>query len=94
MRENRRRRCGNVEIAGLAISKGRWERWKTAFWFSTVSTALAFPQRSGRSQPTQCAFLQRPSKASLAFCIRRAASVSVIRPASALSRCGVIPSFR
>src|SRR6266849_3893562 len=26
------------------ISKGRWEEWKTCFWFSTLSTDPAFPQ--------------------------------------------------
>ena len=26
------------------ISKGRWEEWETCFWFSTLSTAPAFPQ--------------------------------------------------
>src|SRR5260370_14023653 len=29
------------------ISKGRWERWKTCFWFSTVSTGPPFPRLSG-----------------------------------------------
>src|SRR5206468_4127422 len=45
-RGSRRRRCGNVGIAVFAISKGRWEAWETGVWFSTVSTAPAFPQRS------------------------------------------------
>src|ERR1019366_1194451 len=31
----------------LGISKGRWERWETWGWFSTVSTGLAFPRFSG-----------------------------------------------
>ena len=30
----------------LGISKGRWERWKTGVWFSTVSTGPAFPRLS------------------------------------------------
>src|SRR6201993_4757806 len=34
-----RRRCG--------ISKGRWGRWETGFWFSTVSTGPPFPRLSG-----------------------------------------------
>ena len=33
-----RRDCG--------ISKGRWERWKTGLWFSTVSTDPPFPRLS------------------------------------------------
>src|SRR5882724_9641644 len=32
--------CGNRG----AISKGRWEEWKTWFWFSRLSTAPSFPQ--------------------------------------------------
>src|SRR5579863_7322573 len=31
----------------LGISKGRWERGKTCFWFSTVSTDPPFPPLSG-----------------------------------------------
>jgi len=42
---SRRGRGGNVEIASWAISKGRWERWETVVWFSTFSTAPAFPPR-------------------------------------------------
>ena len=42
---DRRRRGGNVEIALLAISKGRWETWETAVWFSTFSMVPAFPRR-------------------------------------------------
>src|ERR1019366_4131389 len=31
----------------LGFPKGRWERWKTGVWFSTVSTGPAFPRLSG-----------------------------------------------
>ncbi len=50
-RENRSRRGGNVGIAPWAISKGRWETWETAVWFSTFSMAPAFPPRFATSPP-------------------------------------------
>ena len=33
--------------AACEISKERWERWETGFWFSTVSNAPSFPEFSG-----------------------------------------------
>ena len=32
---------------GCGISKGRWGRWETGLWFSTVSTGPPFPRLSG-----------------------------------------------
>lgn len=75
----RRRRCGNVGISPAVgeISKVLGERGESlflafhAFLSTVISTALPF----GRH------FRQRASSATLAFCIRRAASVSFLAPA-------------
>ena len=93
------RRGGNVGIAVCAISKGLWEAWKTCrlvfhgFHGPVISTALL-------GLAWRCAHVshfsdrQRDSSASLAFCIRLAASVSLIRLASRSRCCGLMPSFR
>ncbi len=86
-----RPRCGNVGISPAVgeISKGLVERVGSlslafhAFHSPAISTAL--PHRDLR---------QRVSKATLAFCIRRAASVSLLAAACCCSRAGVIPCFK
>lgn len=87
----RRRRCGNVGISPAVgeIPKGLVERVGSllsafhAFHSPGISTAL--PHRGLR---------QRASNASLAFCIRRAASVSLLAVACFCSNSGVIPGFK
>src|SRR2546425_10352596 len=53
--------------------RGSWKEGKACLWLSTLSTAPAFPQRSGFHR----GFRQRANKANFAFCMRRAASVSL-----------------
>jgi len=88
----RRRRCGNVGISPALgeISKVLVERGESlhlafhAFLSTVISTALLFRRH----------FRQRASSATLAFCIRRAASVSLLALAWVCSNSAVIPSFR
>jgi hypothetical protein len=88
----RRRRCGNVEISPAVgeISKGLVERVGSlllafhAFHSPGISTVL-LPQRVVR---------QRANKVSFAFCIRRAASVSLRASDCPFSIPAVIPSFK
>jgi len=87
----RRRRCGNVGISpgGGEISKGLVERVGSltlAFHaFHSPGISIALSHRGLR---------QRAKRLSLAFCIRRAASVSLLAAACRCSMAGVIPSFR
>ena len=86
-----RRRCGNVGISPAVgeISKGLVERVESlllafqSFHSPGISTALC--HRGLR---------QRFNRASLAFCIRRADSVSLLAAACCCSMAGVIPSFK
>jgi hypothetical protein len=88
----RRRRGGNVGISPAVgeIPKGLVERGGSpplafhAFHSPGISTALCF-QRD---------FRQRAKRLSLAFCIRRAASVSLIASACRFSISALIPGFR
>lgn len=87
----RRRRWGDVKISPAfgGISKVLVERGASlllafhAFHSSGISTALS-PH----------GFRHRASRLSLAFCIRRAASVSLLAEACRWSMAGVIPSFK
>src|SRR5271165_1316502 len=83
-KETSRRRGGNVEIA-KAISKGRWERWKTAVWFSTVSSAPSFPPCSGGVCPSVSLVRQGFPAAS------QQGQLDVLHPPGCL---GVAESFR
>lgn len=88
----RRRRCGNVGISpafgeipkGLVESGGSLRLAFHAFLSPVISIAL-FSRRHDR---------QRASIASLAFCMCRAASVSLRAPACRSSILAVIPSFK
>ena len=87
----RRRRCGNVGISPAVgeISKGLVERVGSlplafhAFHSPGISTALSHR-----------VLRQRASNASLAFCIRRAASVSLMAAALFCNDSAVIPDFK
>ncbi len=87
----RRRHRGNVGIRPVVggISKGLVERGGSLLWaFHTFhSTAISTVHAS------HC-LRQRASNSSLIFCIRRAASVSVIADACPCSIAAVIPFFR
>src|SRR5437588_11715281 len=63
-------------------------KWEACLWLSTLSTAAAFPLRSHRG------LRHRVNKLSLAFCIRRAASMSLLAVACCWSMAGVIAAFR
>ena len=88
----RRRRCGNVGISPALgeIPKGLVERVGSlllafhAFHSPGISTALWFHR----------VVRQRANKLTLAFCIRRAATVSVRASACRCSIPAVMPSFR
>jgi hypothetical protein len=71
--------------------RGSWKEWEACSWLSTLSTAPPFPQRSGLSHRV---VRQRPNKLTFAFCIRRAASVSLRASACRFSIPAVIPSFK
>jgi hypothetical protein len=70
--------------------RGSWKEWEACFWLPTVSTAPPFPQRSLPYREVR----QRANKLTLAFCIRRAASVSLSALACRCSISAVIPSFK
>ena len=88
----RRRRCGNVGTSPAfgEFSKGLVERGGSlplafhAFHRPGISTAL----------PPHRVFRQRANKLSFAFCIRRAAWVSLSPSACRCSMISVIPSFK
>ena len=88
----RRRRCGNVGISPAVgeISKGLVE--------SVGSLPLGFPRfpqpRHFHSALFHRGLRQRANNASLAFCIRRAASVSLLAAACFRSASAVIPGFK
>jgi len=88
---SRRRRCGNVGISTVfgEISKGLVE--------SVGSLPLAFHAFHSPGISTALSHLglrQRAKRASLASCIRRAASVSLLVVAWRRSSSGVIPAFK
>lgn len=88
----RRRRCGNVGISPAfgEISKGLVESVGSlllafhAFHRPGISTALS----------SHRVFRQRANKVSFAFCIRRAAAVSLIDSVCRFKMPSVIPSFK
>ena len=87
----RRRSCGNVGIAPPLgeISKGLVERGG-----SLLLAFHAFHSTAISTVPAAHGLRQRPSNSNLIFCIRRAASVSLIADACLCSIAAVIPSFK
>ena len=86
----RRRRCGNVGISPALgeISKELVER------VGRLLLAFHAFHSSGISTTLHRGLRQRANNASLAFCIRRAASVSLLAAAWLCSNSGVIAGFR
>lgn len=89
-------RCGNVEIALSAISKGCGNVGNRSLVFH-VPIVRHFHGASVSDIPAMLLHLvlrQRANNASFAFCIRCAASVSFIFSASRFNICSMIASFR
>jgi len=81
------------------ISKGLWEEWETWVWFSTLSTAPAFPQprlpcQRKRGGGIGDSLLQARNSLALAALIFLALSVSLMARANGSSRWKPMPSLR